>query len=267
MSQSSEQNRANRASHLRWVPIASMKVSPKAQREFKEAHAAELAADFDLEAMGFPVVSLRDGNHYVVDGQHRVEALKMIGWGDQSIQCEVYEGLTEAEEADLFLRRDRRRAIQAFDRFRIAVVAEREQETDIDRIVRAMGLKVSTDQSDTSIAAVGALNKVYRAGGHKVLARDLKILRDSFPGDVTAFRREMIEGLGLVCQRYNGELNDSELTAKFAGLRGGAQTVLRKAEGFRKSTGETQAQCVAAAIVDVANGGRGGKKLSSWWKQ
>lgn len=267
MTKPNEEPRKERASHLRWVPIAEMKVSPKAQREFKEGHAAEFAADFDLEALGFPVVSLRDGNYYIVDGQHRVAALKMIGWGDQSIQCEVYEGLNEAEEARLFLRRDKRRAIQAFDRFRIGVVGELEDEMDINRIVQGCGLRVAIDQDAKSIAAVGALHKVYRSAGGVTLGRSVRMLRDGFPDDPAAFRRELIEGSGLVCQRYNGDLNDEELKKKLAALRGGANSVLTKAARIRAATGESLAQCTAAALVEVANTGRGGKKLPPWWKQ
>lgn len=267
MTKPNEPGRTPRASNLRWVPIADMKVSPKAQREFKVGHAADYAADFDLEALGFPVLSHRDGNYYIVDGQHRIAALKMIGWGDQQIQCEVYEGLSEADEAGLFLRRDSRRAIQAFDKFRIGVVAEREAETEIDRVVRAQGLRVSQDGDPRSIGAVGALLKVHRNSGSVVLGRDLRLLRDGFPDDELAFRRELIEGAGLVCSRYNGDLDDEALKRKLAALRGGASTVLVKAARLRESIGETLPQCVAAVVVDVANAGRGGKKLPSWWKQ
>ena len=261
------QEKTTRAAHLQWVPISEMKVSPKAQREFKENHAESLASDFDLEAMGYPVVNKRDGNYYVVDGQHRIAALKIIGYGDQAVQCEVFEDLTEAEEAELFLRRDRRRAVQAFDRFKIGVVADREIETDIDRIVRANGLRVANDQAPTSIGAVSALERTYRAGGAKTLARTLRILRDSFPDDYLAFRREMIEGAGLVCQRYNGQLDDAALVERLKALKGGANNVLTRTARIRSAVKEPMAQCTAAALVEIANSGRGGKKLPSWWAE
>lgn len=267
MTQSNDPNRKQRASSLRWVPIVEMKVSPKAQREFKEAHAAEFAADFDLEALGFPVVNQRDGSYWIVDGQHRVAALKMIGWEDQKIQCEVYHDLSEAEEAELFLRRDKRRAVQAFDRFRIGIVAGRDIECDINRIVQGSGLRVSTDDSDRSISAVGSLYRTYRNGGPVTLGRAIRILRDGFPEDGNAFRREMLDGAGLICQRYNGELDDKEVVAKLAALRGGAMTVMRKAAKLRAGTGEALGQCVAAALVEVTNSGRGGKKLPGWFKE
>ena len=85
MNHSTDIARTRRAPHLRWVPIAKMRVSPRAQRTFSPAHAAALAASFDLEAMGYPVVNLRaDGLFYIVDAQHRVEALKLLAGATSS---------------------------------------------------------------------------------------------------------------------------------------------------------------------------------------
>lgn len=262
----STEGRKQRASHLRWVPIAEMRVSPKSQRKFTKAHAEEYAADFDLEALGFPVVSMRDGHYWIVDGQHRVEALRMIGWGDQSIQCEVYEGLTEADEAELFLRRDERKAIRPFDKFRIAIEAGRPVETDIQRTVMGRGLKISTDGSDKSIAAITALRKVYTLGGPAILRRDLQLLQEGFAGDPNAFKSELIQGIGRVCQRYNGQLDDAHAVERLGALQGSAMALVRKANSYKEKTGRPKDDCVAAAFIDTYNSGRGGKKLDPWWK-
>src|SRR5690606_32527565 len=104
-------------------------------------------------------------------------------------------------------------------------------------------------------------------GGAKTLARSLKLLRDGFPDDVIAFRREMVEGAGLICQRYNGSLNDEEAVARLRSLRGGANSVLTRAAKVKAATHETLPQCTAAALVEILNQGRGGKKLPSWWAE
>lgn len=258
--------RVNRVSHLRWVPIPEMRVSPSSQREFKQAHAEEYAANFDLEGFGFPVVNYRDGHWYIVDGQHRVAALRLIGWGDQQIQCEAYEGLTETEEAELFLKRNKRRNIIAFDTFRVGVNAGRQTECDIDRIVRAQGLKISKDDSDGSVSAVASLRRVYDLGGPPVLSRTLKIIRDSYGGHRASFRQELITGIGYVCQRYNGALDDETLSERLSKLPGGALGLVGKAAVTKKQLGKPMAHCVAGAVVDTYNAGRNGKRLESWWK-
>lgn len=256
--------RVDRAARLKWVPIEKMRVSPLAQRDLNQARVDHLAAHFDPEQIGHPVVSFRDGHYWLIDGQHRVEALKAVGWGDQQVQCEVYEGLDEAGEAELFLLRNDTLTVRKFDRFKVGVNAGREVETDINRIVLANGLAVSQDQIPGGIRAVGTLERIYKRGGPVVLARSLRIARDAY-GD-PGLESAVLDGLGHLCQRYNGDLNDPEAVAKLAKAHGGVNGLLGKAEQIRRQTGNGKGQCVAAAAVEIINRGRGGKKLPNWWK-
>lgn len=75
-----------------------------------------------------------------------------------------------------------------------------------------------------------------------------------------------IDGIGLLCDRFNGSLDDAQLVQKLSKAHGGVNALLGKAENLRKSTGNVRAHCVAAAAVDINNAGRGGKKLPSWWR-
>lgn len=253
--------RIERSGHLRWVAVRDLTVNPRAQRELRPGWAAQIANNFDPDRFQPPLVSLRDGQHHVIDGQHRVEALRILGWDDQQVQCWVYENKTEAEEADLFLWHNDRRAVRAFDKFQIGVVAERADEQDINRIVLANGLKIA--QSDSGIRAVGALRKVY-AHSPKVLARTLRIARDSY-GDA-GMNGHVLEGLGLLCARYNGELDEGHAIARLSSVRGGIGALNSRAYMQRKTLGKPLPQCVAAAAVEIINTGRGGKKLPMWWQ-
>jgi hypothetical protein len=254
-----------RRSKLAWVRLGDLHVSARAQRAFKEQHAAEIAAKFDLEALGFPVVSKRGGGYWVVDGQHRVAALRMVGFSENDrIQVECYEGLTEAEEADLFLTRDERKKIGTLDRFRIGVVAGRDEDEDIDRIVQSLGFRVEHAKREGSIGAVAALRFAYQLDP-EVLRRCVRILGESFDGDPQAFTSELIKGTALVCQRYNGSLDDDKAVTKLATVTGGPVTVKRKAASLRLRTGHSLAYCTAGAIVETLNTGRGGRKLDPWW--
>lgn len=265
MANSNTPEKVQREARLRWVPIAKMKVSPVAQRDLNQARVDRMAADFDLEQIGTPVVNDRDGSFYVIDGQHRIEALKAIGWGDQQIQCETYLNLSDDEMAEVFLKRNDALAVSAFDKFRVGVVADREVETDINRIVQAQGLCVSRDQIPGSIRAVGTLRKLYARAGGPTLGRTLRIIRDAY-GDA-GLEAPVIDGLGLVAQRYNGQLNDQQLVKKLADAHGGVSGLLNKAEQTRRATGNQKAQCVAAAAVETYNrGARGKGRLPDWWK-
>lgn len=256
--------KAQRAARLRWVPIDEMKVNPLAQREINPARVDRLAVDFDLEQMGTPTVNLRDGSYFIIDGQHRIEALREIGFGGEQVQCWTYEGLSETDEAEMFLKLNDYLAIPAIPKYRAAITAQRPAETDIDRIVRSLGLVVSASKMPGAIQAVGTLGRVYSRSGPKVLSRTLRLTRDAY-GD-SGMEAIVIDGLGLLCHRYNGELDESVALDKLSRSHGGVNGLLGKAEKLRRETGQQKAHCVAAAAVEIINAGRGGKKLPTWWK-
>lgn len=265
MTNSTDSARVERSARLRWVPIAKMKVNPLAQRELNQARVDHLAANFDLEQIGTPTVSEREGSFFIIDGQHRAEALRAMGWGDQQIQCWTYTGLTEQEEAETFLKLNDVLAVEAMARFRAGVHAGRGVECDIDRIVRAQGLCITKDSLPGAIRAVGTLRRVYGRTDAKTLGRALRIVRDAY-GD-PGLEAPVIDGIGYLCGRYNGELNEEQAVTKLASINGGVNGLLGKAENLRRQTGNPKGQCVAAAAVEIINSGRGGKKLDSWWKQ
>lgn len=256
--------KVSREARLRWVPIEKMRVSPYSQRDLNQARVDHLAAHFDLEQLGTPTVNDKGDYFHVIDGQHRVEALRAIGYGDQQIQCWTYAGLSDEEEAETFLKLNDYLAVSAFDRFTKGVNAGRRTETDIDRIVRAQGCCVTRDAIPGAIRAPGTLKRIYTRSDGKTLGRTIRIIRDAY-GD-PGFEAAVIDGIGLLCQRYNGDLNDDDAVSKLAKAAGGVNGLLGKAEVLRRQTGNQKNHCVAAAAVEIINRGRGGKKLSSWWK-
>lgn len=258
-------NRVERVASLKWVPITLMAVNPLAQRELNQARVDRIAASFDVEQIGTPTVNKRDGKFFIIDGHHRIKAMMEIGWGDQQVQCWTYEGLSEQEEAERFLKLNDVLAVSAFARFRVGVQAGRTMECDIDRIVRANGCVVTQDQIEGAVAAVGTLCRIYQRGGAKVLGRTLRIIRDAYgtPGLDAA----VLDGIGLLCGRYNGDLEDELAVLKLGKIHGGHNGLLGRAEMIRRSTGQPRNQSVAAAAVEIINAGRGGKKLPSWFRE
>lgn len=256
--------RVQREARLEWVPIPDMRVSPLAQRELNQARVNQLSADFDLEQLGTPTVNLRDGNWYIIDGQHRMEALKAIGYADQSVECWAYKGLSDVEEAEKFLKLNDTLTVAAFPKFKVAVQAGRAEECEIDRIVRSVELRVSMDRSQGAVSAVNTLRRVYRRGGAQCLARTLVIIREAY-GD-PGLEAMVMDGIGLLIHRYGDAVDDGRVVAGLAGASGGVNALLGKAENLRRQTGNAKAHCVAAAAVEIANRSKGGRKLPSWWR-
>ena len=125
--------------------LDSLRVPPagNAQRAFREAKGDRIAAEFDINSFGIPAVCRVNGTNWVVDGQHRVYAIQKCGYAKASdtIECEVYEGLSIAEMARMFLGRNRSTPVTPFERFAVAVTAGYPTEVAITKIVESLGLR------------------------------------------------------------------------------------------------------------------------------
>jgi len=240
-----------------------------AQREFRKAHGDRLAAELDLNKLGYPIVNYRDGIPWVVDGQHRKYALEQNGFGNEVLDCEVYEDLTDAEMADIFLGRDNRKPVPVYDKFHVSRTAGYKRELDIWHAVESNGQRISRER-DGGISAVAALGKVYDRSGDIVLGQVIRTINLGFGGDTDAFDGSIIEGLGLVYNRFNGRTDEKALAHRLAGLRHGARELLRKAEAIKERTGNQKKHCIAAAVVEIFNKGAGPHskgRLPAWWKE
>lgn len=259
--------RAERDARLVWVPIVLMRVPTMAQRELKQGRVDHIAANMDLEQIGTPTVNKRGGLFYIIDGQHRVEAYKQWigdGWENQQLHCWTYENLTEEEEAERFLKLNDTLTVQAFDKFRIGFNASRPEEVEISALVMKAGLTISQSRAEGAVGAVGTLRRIYRREGGAVLFRTLGIVRDAYgsPG----LEAPILDGIGLLCGRYNGELDTTKAVTRLSSAAGGVAGLMNRAYFLKNQNGAPLNQCVAAAAVDLINRGKGGKKLSSWWR-
>ena len=255
----------SRQSHLRWVPADDLRTNPVAQREFRPAWAEKILADFDLDKFQVPHVNRReDGSMFIMEGQHGTWAYREFFGEGQQIQVWLYEGLTEAEEAEFFLSLNNKKAVDAMAKFKVGVTAGREVECDIDRIVRANGCFVSTNtERPTSIAAVGALMTIYSRHGAANLGQTLRVIGDSFTEG--GYERPVLLGISMVLARYP-DLDVARMVRQLASIRNGWKGVIQKTAAIKEQMGCTQPEAAAAAVVEFYNGGRGGRKLPSWWR-
>jgi len=171
--------------------------------------------------------------------------------------------------AEIFLGINTRKPVPAFDAHHVGCTAGRKPNVDITRAVESNGQKIGRAR-DGGIPTVGALRKVYDRAGDVVLGKVIRTINLGFGGDLEAFDRSIIEGLGLVYNRFNGQTNEKQLGHQLSTLRHGARELLRKAESVRERTGNQKKHCVAAVIVDLYNKGEAPHsktRLPSWWKE
>lgn len=186
---------------FRKVSPNETQTDPMYQREVNEARAAAMAEHFDHALVGVVALSEReDGSMVIIDGQHRWTAAKMAGLGDAKFLAEVHEGLTPEEEARLFLRLNgTRSAVPAFAKFRARVAAKEDAAMAITAIAKKIGLTISMAKSKNTVAAVDALDSVYRFGNLDATLRAAKTWGD---GRSEFFDAPLLRGLSAFLREY-----------------------------------------------------------------
>lgn len=257
-----------REARIRTIKLGDIRVSPAAQRELNQSRVNKIVDALEMERIGTITVSHRDGFYWLIDGQHRYNALKTFfgeGFEEWEVEAWCYFDLTEEQEAEKFLQHNEVLAVSAYDRYKVGITAERPVETDVDRIVRSLGLKVARAQAHGAISAVTALISVYTKHGPRGLVGTLYVIREAF-GD-RGFESVVITGLATFRGRYDGRIDEDRLIKKLNATSGGVKGLLNRAALIRENVGQPVTSCVAAAITEIYNSGlRGQQSLGSWWK-
>lgn len=255
---------------IRPVPLAQARPAPSGagqRTRLFDSHVDYFVANMDLNALGHPCVNWRDGVYWIFDGQHRIEALKRMGF-DGNLDCRVYVDLTDADMAAMFLRVNTGKAVDTFSKFMNGCSAGFQAESDVRRTIEAQGLRVSREARDNSVGAISACMKVYAAHGEVILGKALRVLRDAYEGAPRSFDAYAIHALALVFARYEARVSEAKMVAAIAPISQGVVGIVRRAEQLRLRVGNQKLLCLAATFVDIYNKHeRGNARLPSWWQE
>lgn len=202
---------------VEWIALKNLRVHPRVQRVFDEAHARRMAADFDIDGLGtLSVVKIND-RYFVFDGQHRRWAAIDVFGEDTTVPCHVYEDLTDKECAAIALRLNKTKAWRAIDTFLQRVLKGDTVAVDINRIIQRHGLKVANAFSPGIVRAVTACEFTYLKCSPAVFDRTLRLLKEAWGQEAEAFDQTLIKGLGMFLERHEGEIDEPHLLRRLIG--------------------------------------------------
>jgi len=249
-------------SRIQWVRLDQMKINPQAQRSLNDSWAATLAEEFNPDLMGFVHVSHRDGWYYVIDGQHRVRAaIIFLGDSSQQVQCHVYEGLTNEQEAQLFLELNNTKKQGPMSRYKVALTAGKPDECDVERICRSLDLRIGMDKSCEEIGCITAILAVYRKHGPASFSFAMRVIRDAYGYD--GFKRQTISALALIKDRYGDKINEDKLIERLS--KAGVLELNRSAKSMKEATGNPADQCFAHSMIQFYNQRNAQSRVDPWW--
>lgn len=203
------QKNDNKPKYLK-INSRDLMIPDHAQRKFNQRHGDKLAADWTMEKFKPLDVSFRDGKYWVIDGQHRLYAMKKRKGGDCTILCYVHYGMTIHDEAEFFLNQLKNtKVILTVERMRIRFMIGDEILLGMVKGAEKAGFIIDFDghKAKGRITALSALETVYKAISYDEYVKMLTVLKKAYGGRVDSIGREMLLGMGLFFNKYHGQFD------------------------------------------------------------
>lgn len=252
-------------SKINQLTVDQLRVDPSVQRPLDVKRANKIAAELNPAAIGMVCVSARDDNDYVViDGQHRVEALRIAGMSDDKIPCEVYTGLSRSEEAAMFRLRNNTKEVTRLDKFRVRLVEGDESALKIMNILHEHDWYLPGQEGPAKgrFLAVAAIERIFNAdpdSDPNAAERAIFTVTSAWGHDEDGVNGHIVEGLGKFYLRYpSAETRD--VIRKLSSYDGGPRALYGKAGVLKDSTGSLTAAIVEMITV-LYNKGKTTRKL------
>lgn len=243
---------------VRWIPVSECEVvHTGAQRTEDARNVKRIAENFNPDMFGVITVANKNGinRYHVIDGQHRIAALKLMGYTDQLVPAVVREIHTARDAAEAFLGLNSARKPGAIAEFKTAVTAGRAAACEVDAIIQSLGFHVDTNASaPTVIAAVKALTSVHATHGPKVLRGALETIKATWPGERDAVHGAIIQGYGDLLAGHAHELDNRRLVSTVA-KRHTAANILAAARASKGMYGGRVSENVVRVVAAAYNTG------------
>jgi len=254
------------------VALSALRVDHRYQRATRKRRVAMIAANFDPDAFGVIHVVLRkDGTFWIIDGQHRVEAVRSLGesWKNTSVPALVYSDLSLKDEAWLFMHLNDAVSVHPFDKFKAARESGDPTACAIANISEGAGFPINGKKTDC-ITCVVALRKVY--GGMKwtgpaTLRKTLDVLAKAWGTEKPYPSGEIVVGLGMFLGRYGQGLDTDRLVHQLAQVPSGGYGLVGKARTLNGSLRGAMSVAVFECLRREYNKGLRTNKLESWIKE
>lgn len=233
------------------------------QRPVNPKEVDRLVREWDERLLDPITVSFRDGKFYVIDGQHRISAMRRMNGGNGvMVNCKVYNGLTYEQEAALCYKLDKAKKRLSLSQ---ATNALAESGTDpetseIRQLVENCGFVWALGRSrgrTGEIVTTRALVNAYRLLGGAAFTRMLQLLWDTWEGDPRSLTAAILSGMALFVKTYETELNDRAFVSRLS--QADPDEINRR--GRADFSTNNTALRFARVILEKYNGQRGGRKL------
>ena len=200
---------------LAFIPLTAIEPSDY-QRVTNPKQVKSIVQHFDEAKLGALTVSLRGGKYYIIDGAHRLSALRTLKY--THALCEILTGLRHKQEADYFRRQGQdKRALRPIDLFKAGIIAGDEKCVRINEIVKSNSFQIGFSHKNFYLlGAIHALFSIVEDYGYEILDDTLCLIVNTWAGIGKATSGAVLLGVAEFVSRYGVAEFDRRLCDCFA---------------------------------------------------
>ena len=234
------------------------------QRPVLDRTVDKLVREWDPRLLTPLVVSHREGRYNLVDGQHRVCAMrKKNGGKDVTALCRVYHGLTYEQEAELYYRLDRAKGhLRLAHATKALVESGADAEIiEIKRLLEDAGFVWALDKptgEPFEVEATRAVINAYRLLGGAAFSRMLELVAKTWHGSPGSVKASLLSGMALFLKTYEAELDDDVFIKRLSAVD--PEEILRRGKADF-STNKAALRFARVILGKYNSQQRGGRKL------
>ncbi|WP_319414394.1 DUF6551 family protein [uncultured Cohaesibacter sp.] len=243
---------------LEYVPVDMIETDHQYQREAIPSRIRKILRDFDWRY--FQPVTLTyhpdRGKYTVLDGQHRVEAIRLHPY-IQRVPAAIIRAETLQQEADAFVKINTERSkVNTIDRYHAGLTAEDPNALMVKRVLDKANCAVVESQGQVKPRLTNAVTSVIRSCssfGEDATSQACLAIADAWPQDGKALKGTLIRGIARVF--YGNPECDIERIKRILREQDiGSLATL--AEAMRKITGGSADMAISKTIVETYNRGK-----------
>ena len=236
------------------VKISDLTIDYTYQRQPIMKKVNKIAKSFDPDILGVIICSMReDGSIAVIDGSHRVHALRMKGLNDSTVNALVYFSLTIQEEAKIFAMLNQEHTKpNTTDIFKAGIVSGDEETIAINKILNSLGLIIGVGPGDNKVRAISTIRRVYRNAGEKVLRDTLYTIKSAYGDSSSTMRDVLISAVAIVYNRYGAKIEVSRMITTLQKF-GNPNQLIGNAKSIGRSASSVTASALPFVIVNAYN--------------
>lgn len=192
------------------IPIKNLVSNQEYQRNLSIRHIQRTVAHFDLNQINPVKISRRDGQNYVINGQHTIETVRAVsGSSETPVWCMVYDDLDYPVEADIFANQQKYvKQLSSYEIFMANIEAGNDDQLMIKSLVESYGLKLAPGRALCGICAVTCLEQIYKKSGYHTLDRTLRLIVSTWEGDPMSLTASIIRGVAMLVDVYAESIKD-----------------------------------------------------------